>query len=248
MKRFIIFLVTVVLFTGCKSLDKDEAPKFIENFVKQNTGDNIFIRARIKPDFPDMNQSFTANININSLDSVSVQVFGPFGISIGRLYADNEKFIFFNTFENSLYKGTPNAENLKRVSGLDMNFNDLIKILRLAVPADLSKFRLDDSYKNDGKLLFSNISEIPEFILYSTVSGNIVQYQRKDYANKEKMTVLYEKYQDFDIGKKPSKAIINLPESKGKITIEINEYKLDESGGNLSFSYPENIKVVNLDK
>lgn len=248
MKRIIIFFISIILLAGCKSLDKDKSPKLIESFVKQQTNDNIFIRARIKPDFPDMNQSFTANININALDSVSVQVFGPFGISIGRLYADRDKFIFFNTFENSLYKGTPKAENLKKVSGLDMNFNDLIKILRLAVPADLSKFRLDDSYRNDGKLLFSNISEIPEFILYSTVTGNIIQYQRKDAANQEKMTVFYEKYQDFDIGKKPSKAIIKLPESNGKITIDINEYKLDDSGENLSFSYPENIKVVNLDK
>jgi hypothetical protein len=248
MKKIAIVILLLATIVGCKTIESSENQKKTYELLKQSNNNNVFIRARIKPSFPDMNQSFTANITIHGLDSMSVQVFGPFGISIGRLYSDKDEFIFYNTFENNIVKGTPSSDNLKKVSGLELNFEDLVRILRLSAPSEINGFNLKEDLDKDGKLLFYKNESYPEFILFSSISSQILQYQRKNLNNENLMNINFSQFQDFEIGKKPSETIIELPQSNGSITINISEYKQDDTGERLSFPYPDNIKVVNLDK
>lgn len=248
MKKIILIISLIALFVSCKTVEKPKEIIKIDNLVKQNFSENVFIRTKIKPEFPEMSQSFTANININGLDSIGVNIYGPFGISIGRLFATKDEFIFFNTFENSIYKGKPNAENLKKVTGLDLDYLDLIKILRLSVPAKLDEFRLDSSYSSEGKMLFKRIHTFPEFILYSGSIGKITQYQRKNSSNENTMTIAYKDFKSFEIGEKPAELLVSLPHANGQIKLNIDEYKIENTKDRLSFSYPSNIKVVNLEQ
>jgi hypothetical protein len=242
----------IAIFTGCSLVKESAREAELKEFVTESYDDELFIRVQIKPDLKGMSQNVDANVYISRLDSIGIEIFGPFGISVGKLYSDENSFMFFNTFENKAYTGTPSADNLKKVSGLDFAFNDLIKVLRLSAPTDVSDFELDESYDNDQNALFASSKGEPEFLLVSKTTGKIVRYQRKNQNDKTVMNIFYRNYKTFKNKNsknysKPSEITVQLPQEDGSIKIEVDEYKELQKSVNFGFKVPSNIEVVNVD-
>lgn len=245
MKKY-VFILFALIFISCTSVKKETEQINVQKLVSQDFDDNVFIRAVFNPDFPDLNQRFTANIDINKTDSMAIQIIGPFGISIGRLFSDKNSFVFYNTFENKVYKGVPKSENLKKVIGIDFNYNDLIKILRLSVPAILKDFSVNPEIKSENQIHFVNNSNYSEYISYSTIKRNIINYKRKKDDESTQFEINYSKIKNFKGFNKPSKVEVKIPELNGQITITVNEYETYNENKILSFDYPDKIEVVNL--
>lgn len=248
----ILFSLMIILVAGCSMVKESAREIKLEKLAAENYDNELFMRVKIKPDLKDMSQNVAANVYLSKLDSFGIEIFGPFGISVGKLFSDEHSFMFFNTFENKAYTGTPSAENLKKVSGLDFSFSDLIKILRLSAPTDVSEFELDKSYENEQNALFTSSTGEPEFLLVSETTGNIVRYQRKNKNDETIMNIFYKDYKTFENKdsknfSKPSEITVQLPQEEGSIKIEIDEYKELQKSVNFGFKVPSNIEVVNVD-
>lgn len=66
--------------------------------------------AQISVESPKMNFSAIASIAIKKPDSLMIKIKGPFNLGTAALFVDQSQFLIYNSFENSVYTGSP--ENL----------------------------------------------------------------------------------------------------------------------------------------
>ncbi len=61
---------------------------------------------RITLDTPEYSGNFTANLLMNTLDSILITVTGPFGMHLGKVYVTKNNFLFYNQVMNQFYRGS----------------------------------------------------------------------------------------------------------------------------------------------
>ncbi|MDZ7264928.1 MAG: DUF4292 domain-containing protein [candidate division KSB1 bacterium] len=120
MKRIIHILIPVLVLTGncarifhkrpaeTATISIDEIRyRLARTDLKWHT---IRGNAQISVESPKINFSAIANIAIKKPDSILVKIKGPFNLGTAALFLDHNQFLFYNSFENSVYSGSP--ENL----------------------------------------------------------------------------------------------------------------------------------------
>ena len=95
-------------------LDKEKVPfsDLLNGIEKeQNKISSISGQSRISIDTEEFSGNFFADILYNENDSLLIDVSGPFGIGVGKMFLGKNRFIFLNQFTNQFYSG--DTENFK---------------------------------------------------------------------------------------------------------------------------------------
>ena len=119
----------IIFIAGCAGLIKRK-PLSLENItiaklrhrIEQN---NLKYRtlkadAQISVESPKVNFSAKSNINIKKPDSLLMTIKAPFGIGFGTVFIDQNQFLVYNSFDNTVYTGNP--QKLKRTQFLPIDF------------------------------------------------------------------------------------------------------------------------------
>jgi len=106
-------------------------------------------------------------LRMGGRDSLSMEISGPFGISVARLFAEKQYFLFHDMLQGRAIEGIPTQEQLSEVTFMPLSFDDYASLFRAEPPGDPLSFILVDSYSDSTKLLYKRISAIKttEFIL-----------------------------------------------------------------------------------
>lgn len=246
MNKTLAFIVLLIILTSCSSTKN--ATQTAENFRREYSG-NIVMKATISPQFPDFEQSFSADIRLAGYDSVSLNAIGPFGIALGKLYANNDNFVFYNVFENTVYTGRPSSENLYKAARINLSFQDLIAFLRCELPGNMADYKIYE--ENDKQIVYVNkiASQGAEFLAFSKEYKAITQYQRKDANNLMELNVSLSEFAQFDKTYFAKKITFDFPKIDGKLSVNIENIELNKQFGNdFRFSTPKSAKVKQFDK
>ena len=158
-KKYIFLIFFLIIISSCATTsNKEKNIKIIENTqkiitVKDSTVSdnftlnnnltvniddtkfsdeaNVRIKASINFKFPELSNSANAVIEMAKRDSILVTITGPFGISVGRLYANPNEFIMNNNLQNITFTGNPTEKNIMQIANIPLSFNDLMSILRI---------------------------------------------------------------------------------------------------------------------
>lgn len=235
----------LTLLASCsttKNIDKAEVK------IDRKEFSNMQFDANISTQFPDFNQTFMSQVKIAGHDSVSLTAFGPFGVTVAKLYANTDKFIFYNIFENSIYQGKPSSENLYKAAKINLSFRDLIGFLRGETPEHITDYKIYD--ENDEQTVYANkaADNSAEFIVVSKSMRSITQYQRKDKSNELELNVFLTDFKKYDGTNLASKIVFDFPKMNGKLTLELDKIELNKPyNGGFRFNYPSSATVRNLD-
>lgn len=71
---------------------------------------------------------------IRRRDSLKILLTGPFGISIGAMSATDSRFLFFNTAAAEAMEGVPDRETFSQILMVDLDYQEMISLLRGEVP------------------------------------------------------------------------------------------------------------------
>ncbi len=243
--RILLFILIAIVISSCKSTKTTtEFP-----MGKRLTSiENMQFVAKINPRFPDFSQPFSARLKIANFDSLSMTATGPFGMAVGRLYADANNFIFHNIFENTIYQGKPNSENLSKAANLNLSFIDLLSLLRGEPPGDFSEFRLFN--KKDEQLIYIRTkgNEFAEFVVISEKNNKLLQYQRKNQNDEVELNVFFSDFKRIDGIDIANKITLDFPIINGKMEIELENIELNKQlAGEFRFSIPNSAKLINLE-
>lgn len=190
----------------------------------------------------------SGQIKIAAYDSVSLNLNGPMGIALGKLFASPQKFVYFNIFEKIAFEGSPNSRNLQAAARINLDYNDLISILRNETPNKKDELKEYSSDK-DKEIYINKRNNYVEFIVFNKAKDRILQYQRKDLDNKLIFRAEFLEFEKISNSFLPKKINVEFPEIKTKLKLEINEYKIfDKFEKPFSFQLPKSVRIINLDE
>ncbi len=244
-KGIIFFAIIIAFASACsttKNLDKKE------NVYQKTQVRTMEIRASVSPKFPDFDQSFSAQMRLAGYDSVSLNALGPFGIALGKLYADDDKFIFYNAFENTVFRGKPNSENLYKAARINLSYRDLVAFIRSEMPGNLSLYEIYEDNDEQTTYIHKLGSEGAEFFVVSKSYKAVTHYQRKDKANQLELNVKLSNFEAIEGNYFAKKIQFEFPKLDGSLDINIEEIEINKPfGKEFKFSVPKSAKVISFD-
>ena len=220
-------------------------------FPQRNSGfKNLSFKASISAVVKEQSTMASANMNFAYLDSLSMSLFGPFGISFGKLYATRDNVVFYNIMTNQVLEGKPTAQNMRTAVFLPLSYEDFIRLIRCETPGETKDFIFDKMLNYD-EMLFKNSSN-PDYIEYAVLSGKekvITQYQRKQSDGTLILHVFYTDYVKNGGVDFAQKQLYKFPEMNVNLTMEINDLEINKTFDKpFSFTIPSNIDRIKLDE
>jgi hypothetical protein len=251
MKKLIFTLM--ILLYACSSTKTSEQKSNMQYQIQgwKINLKNIEIDANFTTDFNGNEITMNSNVKISNTDSLQMNLNGPFGIIVGRLFADGGNFKFFNVLENKIYKGISTAENIHKASGIYVSIADLIRIIRGEVPFKPSEYIFSEVMKDSPKALFKrvDIRGFADFAVISTENNTIIQYQRKNKSDELILNLAIGEYSKIGEFELPQNFTASFPTAKAKLNINVNKFKInDEAGKVKNFDFPSSAVIVDLDK
>jgi len=252
--KIVLMLIILAFISSCSTakIDRNSTkqyeismPSFQNDSLEKLQFDGTF-----QTKSPMGSLSFTGEITIYKREVIAINIMGPFGIMVGRLYADTSQFKFYNIFENTIYIGKPTDENIYRSSGIYLSMKDLISFLRNEIPYSNLDFTLDSSYKQKLNQLFKRVDKrnFADFVLFNS-DLNLLEYQRKDNENNSIIRVSYSDYKLNNNFKLAHSVNIVLPKNDFSLKYDINTLKINiDTTLPKNFDIPEKVKIIDLDK
>lgn len=250
-KSAYVAIFIMIILSSCTSSQMQQKSNY---FGKPPDWNNelktLSISANLTSKYHDETNSGSCKIILNSCDSLSLKITGPFEIPIGKLYADSEYFVYYDAFNNQILEGKPTAKNLKRATLVPLSFNEFIHLLRCETPTEPGDFITDETYKNNDGSLFKNSSnkDYIEYALYSSNNNSLIRYQRKLKTGQLILDLVYKDYENIDGIQLAKSMIFNFPEIDTKVDLQINQYGINKDINKpLKFILPEGIKVYKIE-
>jgi hypothetical protein len=197
---------------------------FARNDIKQ-----ISIKGTITSTLNNQVISADCSIKIAGIDSISITLFGPLGITAGKLYAREDYFVYYNVLTNEVFEGNPTSENLNRMIMIPLSYIDLIKSLRHEVVGESNDFK-HVSDAGSSVILFKNIASgnYADFALFDDSNKCITRYQRKSLDGKVIYNIVYSDFSDFSGHILPKKDVFTFSSSEGGINLEISKIEINK--------------------
>lgn len=248
-KKLSLYLLLVILLASCSKKPINTSSSKVNVIPKSLDFKSIQMRAKFSPDLPDFKQSATINLTLAGKDSLILYVIGPFGIPVGKMYADKEKFLFYNTFENVVFKGNSSAQNLKKVSGIGLSFEDFTQIIYLSTYGDVSEYKLkkgNNSQTSSFENFYTNFEEIIEL---NNSDSSLKSITRLDDNKKVIFKANYYNYSKFSGIVYPKDLLVELPDDEGKMEVSLKEIKFDVPiDYDFGFDVPDDVPLLDLDE
>ncbi len=240
MKSFNIFLAFIfvsLMLGACSSVQEANNSKI----NMQERPDNITAKMSISIQSEEMNIGGNALVMIAGEDSLFMNIFGPFGINVGKLYADKDNFYFYNAMEGTVLKGEPTAENIRKATFLNISAVEIINLFKNIPPTDLNDFT--EKAKIESGTLYQHNNE---FMVINNIA-QMVQYQRKDEGNVMELNITYSDFNQYEKYSMPSSFEINAPVAKSKVSVSIKEMSFPKGfAKEFKFAVPKNARVIEL--
>lgn len=244
MRIYFLILVTLSFLLSCsstKEIIKDQKNIYSKLYSRELPTFLIEADCNLNSNFGNFN--FSYECLINQLNEIEINLYGPFGIFVGKLYADSNEFQFYNAFEDKFIIGKPTEENLLKISGINISLQNLISILRNEILYPEEQYTEINSNNN---LIINRMISSKRFADFYTLNNfKLLQdYQRKDSLNNIVFKINYQ----YD---KPYRYKDYLFANNINIYVAYNDIKLKYNIKNIDFEtkkFPKKLNINNNSK
>jgi outer membrane lipoprotein-sorting protein len=240
-----IFFLSVLLIWGCAGSRETSTIKINtiadlqKYFERRDEQINTFIGSgSITIETPESANNARFKVKIKKPDSLLIELTGPFGISVGTLMLSRQTYIFYNSLENRVQRGSSDINSLKPIVNLDFSFDDIINLFTgsfLYSSIDFSKANFEIR-ENTFSLKGYNSPSVKE-VLIDNKSNNPLQYSELDNNGKLKLDAQAKRYDDVDGVSMPYWIRIILSKEHKGVTIAFDEINLNKQV-DCSFNVP----------
>jgi len=183
-------------------------------------------------------------------DSLVMEISGPFGISVARLFSSSQFFLFHDILQGRAIQGKPTRETLSDVTFLPLSFDDYASLFRAEPPGNIASFSLVETYSDSVKLLFKRTIDATatEFLLCNKFDGTIKEYQRKNKEGIIELSMVYDQYSTVNGIAMPTIVSLNSPLRGVSVTITAQNISVNEAiPPVMRFPLPNSITPLRMD-
>lgn len=198
---------------------------------------------------PTMNQSAGFDVATRGTDSVKINVYGPFGITVGSALYVNPRFTAYNALNNTVYRGSPERQMKQLPFIKDIPFALFIGTLqgrhafRPGAALDSFTVREDGSYsftisRENGayeRYLYNASTDRISRCTYFTADGSSVWSIRYYYNRTEAGAVV------------PEQVEVSIPSKGASLLIEYGERSNENSAEEFALPYPDDAEVITVE-
>ncbi len=166
-----------------------------------------------------------AEIYIAGLDSIRIDA-KIFGLPVVKFFSDRNSFKTYNAMENSAYTGNPSSENIKKTTGINLGFEELVRLVKSLPPGKIANFKTD-SVNDANSVLSKRSNSSAEYIVISSKTGTLEQYQRKNSNEGLEMNVYFRDYKRYGDFMLPGKIYFKFPLIDSELDLEVKNYELN---------------------
>lgn len=233
MFKLILFFIILFFIVSCSSpryiLDKGKVSfsdllKSIEN--DQNQIHSLSGQSRISIETEEFSGSFFADIFYNNNDSLLVDISGPFGLGIGKMFLGKDRFIFLNQFSNQFYSG--DTEDFKNKNFLQFPLK-IHEISNFFTGKEIVNNMKIINYEIDNDLFYIN-GKNGSFNYNIWIDNNTGHIKKIEYVDNKKIILIkeYDKFLKFQETYFPKYIKLTRPEEKQVVSVYYNQLVLNQ--------------------
>ncbi len=91
-------------------------------------------RGSISFESPDVSGSASFTLTVRKPDSLLVQLEGPFGIDVGLFFLSRQRFVMYNSLQNTVTTGSPSSAALRSVIPVDLTVDEIFAVFTGTIP------------------------------------------------------------------------------------------------------------------
>jgi len=247
MKIIFSFFFILVFIYSCSMFKTEKVVKIPKIIFSNDRIINLEIKADLNIEMPEMNNSVNSTISLIEKDSLLMNIYGPFGIQIAKLFSSNKEFVFYNMFQNQIISGTPSKENFLKATNLNLSFDELIHLIRNEVPGKNENFQYYKNDENSNEIYKNKLDNNKIFVTYDNKYKKLIKYEQKDNLDNKLLSINYKDYSPYNNFLLPNTIEIIFEKLSGKLTINVEEYKINGEINSINFDKPTSAKIIKLD-
>lgn len=254
-KKYLILIITGLSIYGCvptkeisdeRSISADRLLKRVEaNRRKVKTFLGV---GSLDIKSSEINAKSNFEVRISRPDSVTISLFGPFGIDLARINVNNKDFIFLDVINNRVYKGKVGPGVIKQVLKIDIQFEELINLLTGSVNlSDKLSFQPDAKLLADNKYLVEINDDKNDTNFIYTINSSDLAISEFQIISDNKSLFSAEYSDVFRYDDVPIARSIKVNDIRGnqKINVSYRKVEVNKNIGSLKIEIPEDAEIIN---
>ena len=247
-------LILLLLLSSCApkrseiSLDTERvAASTLISLVEANERkvQSIVGRGIVSFESPRVAGSASFELSMKKPDSLLAVFEGPFGIDLGLLFLSRQKYVMYNSIENTVVTGVPNAGAIRSVIPFSLAYDQILSAFSgfFAIPSDLDNLRTYTVNEGQFLLSFTHADSTRNYWVdpaYLRVS----RYEVLDSQQQLLLEVRCSNFIDQDEVNVPKRISIVFPLEERNISLYYSRVRLNDPNPAFDFSIPPNARTV----
>lgn len=206
---------------------------------------SIVGRGIVSFESPRLAGSASFELSMKKPDSLLAVFEGPFGIDLGLLFLSRQKYVMYNSMENTVVTGIPRASMIRSVIPLDLAYDQILNIFSgfFAIPSNLENLRMYTVLDGQFFLSFAYADSTRNYWVdpaYLRVSRFEVLDSRQQLLLDARSSAFIEQ----DGANIPKRISLAFPQEDRNVSLYYSKVQVNDPSPSFDFSIPSNAHTV----
>lgn len=194
-------------------------------------------------DSPELAGSASFESNMKKPDSLLVTLEGPFGIDVGTLFLSKDRYVLYNSLENSVSTGVPSTAALRTVIPFDLTYDQLLSAFAgVFVVPDTRSELLQYAVEDEMFVLIFSCGTLrctywidPRYLL-------VTRFEQRDEKNDILVDARAHAFTQQGDAIAARRVQITFPSQRRQISVAYNSMSINSSETDFRYSIPSNAR------
>jgi outer membrane lipoprotein-sorting protein len=188
---------------------------------------------------PEISGTASFESSLKKPDSLLVKFEGPFGLDVGTFFLSREKYLLYNSFENRVVTGNPDAAAIRSLLPFDLTYEEILDAFSgvFTVPRNPGGLR---SYSIEDDQFFLSFDRGPNSCDYWIDPRHLLvgRYRIRDTRDKVLVEARASSFTERDGVSVPRRIVVQFPNEHRQFLVHYAEVTINAPDPPFTFSVP----------
>ncbi|MFM7775212.1 MAG: DUF4292 domain-containing protein [Candidatus Kapaibacterium sp.] len=189
----------------------------------------------------------SCSMGICGIDSLSLTVYGPFGVLVGRMAASRNSVLYYDALRSEAVQGDPESPKVVSTLPFPLTFNDFMHLARWEVPFPADAYAMVSSNDSTSVWAYTRDPRFVDVAKLSVAQGALLGYQRKSKSGDVIFTIRFDDVRERNGVNFPSTLTMQFPARNASARFSVIDFVRDPIGERYSFRLPKGVKVKRIE-
>jgi hypothetical protein len=194
---------------------------------------------------PEIAGSAAFEMSMRKPDSLLVTLEGPFGISVGTFFLSRERYIMYNSLENSVISGVPTTAAIRSIVPFEMSYDQILDAFSGAfAPPNGSGELVSYSVDNNSFLLVFNCGGMVCRYWIDNEDLVVTRFEQLDEQGRLAIEAIASSFTERNGAYAPKRIVVKFPQQERRLAVYYSSLVLNPPDPSFAFSIPKNARTI----